>query len=742
MRVAPAVELSPEERSRLERWQDGEGRSPLRAQRARVVLLAARGMQDLQIAHRLGLHRRTVARWRGRFLAARLRGLEDRPAAMRRGRIPEEVWQAIVRSSIGSPPGHLLPSTRRLAQRFGVSHMTVRRVWEAYALQPPARVALPARPDPERPWVPWDVIGLFLQPPLAALAVTLRPAVDSARDPRRAPPALPGPQQGLPLRLGAPATRVASAFRPLAGRETHLRESGAESATLMRFLEECTRRTGPTSGIAVLLVTPSSGLPPALDRWSIRHPQLTVGALPDLPAWRLRAIELLRECGRQPGRAAQFRGMAELHRSLAQSIATYGERSGPYRWVASARELAGGEAAYRLRYELAVTAHAGFKSPASLTAIVGSTVPADQSRQMARAVLRGYLRVRAKERVTIESWTGTLEHANALVLESLRLGARPLVLYQDEPTYWAASAEVPARNLASLGEHRKAALERTDVFVSFFGPSDRERFHSLPAGTLFKLSEFQDALYEAAAKGGARAVQMAIGRVSAGSARMYGVAEEPWREELIGGTLVDPLALQRLGRAVAHRLGRAGELTIEHPNGTHLALRLAGRTPVVTDGQMSRAQAKGSWNLVTLPAGVVTVAIDESVAEGVFRSNHPSSIGLCDTVGELVDGRWEFAGGRLCSYRFATGQEFFAQSYGRAPPGRDRPASVSFGLNPRLLSAPLLEDQGLGTVTLNIGRNDHVGGRTKAPWWAWLFLRGATVRVDGQPLVLRGRYSR
>jgi hypothetical protein len=134
----------------------------------------------------------------------------------------------------------------------------------------------------------------------------------------------------------------------------------------------------------------------------------------------------------------------------------------------------------------------------------------------------------------------------------------------------------------------------------------------------------------------------------------------------------------------------------------------------------------------------VSVALDESYADGAFLANVASSCGLSDTVGEFAGGRWTFEKGRLARYSYGKGQELFAQSYERAGRGRDRPASVSIGLNPRIENAPLLEDQGLGTISLNIGRNDHIGGSTRTPWWAWLFLRGGDLAVDGKPLVRAG----
>jgi leucyl aminopeptidase (aminopeptidase T) len=431
-----------------------------------------------------------------------------------------------------------------------------------------------------------------------------------------------------------------------------------------------------------------------------------------------------------------------LSRSLIRSVATYSSQGGAFEWTARRREIAEGGAAYRLRYELAVTGHPGFKNPLHLArSMAPVSEPGGKDRSSARTVLRQYLRVQRRERVTIESWTATLDYANAFVLEALRIGARPLVLYQDEPTYWAATTEVPAGSLAHLGEHRRAALERTDVFVSFFGPSDRERFHALPAPTLFRLGEYQDALYEAAAKAGARSVQMAIGRVSDASARMYGVDVATWRRELIEGTLLSPSVLRRRARRLADRLEHGRELEVRHPNGTRLKLRLLGRKVHVADGAVRKPPVRGDWTLVTLPAGVVTVAVDESFAEGSFLSNVPCSTGLSDTVGEFRGARWTFEKGRIERFAYDEGQELFAQSYGRAREGREKPGSLSIGLNERIATSPLLEDQGLGTVGLHIGRNDHVGGKTRTPWWAWTFLRGSTVSVDGDPIVRGGQLA-
>ncbi|MFI5414905.1 MAG: helix-turn-helix domain-containing protein, partial [Candidatus Lutacidiplasmatales archaeon] len=173
MRDAPPLTLSPEERSRLTRQRSRGGSVGIRSE---LILLAADGLQDTEIALRCGLHRQTVARWRRRFRSSRLPGLTDASSAIRRGRIAEERLRTVVRSTVaGRRPGGRVWSTRSLAQEFGVSHMTVQRLWEAYRIRPKRLDATPPRADPVTGARPWDVIGLSFDGPSAALALTLRP---------------------------------------------------------------------------------------------------------------------------------------------------------------------------------------------------------------------------------------------------------------------------------------------------------------------------------------------------------------------------------------------------------------------------------------------------------------------------------------------------------------------------------------------------------------------------------------
>ena len=734
MRVAPPIVLGPEERATLHRWARGVPGRDRRALRARIVLAAADGLQDLEIGRTLGVSRLTAARWRHRFLEARLRGIE-RVAARTpgEGRIPAGRVQGIVRATAqGSSTGPRRVSTRRLARQFGVSHSTVQRVWATFGVRPSPVEAVPRRPDPVRPWEIRDVVGLYLRPPDHVIALSLGPRSDRAGPLTVLPepsPAPPLPTPGI-VPWGGDAGRPGTTGR--ASTRQRLRE-------LLRFLGEVERGIGRRVPARIVARLPSLEGEPSLRSWQARRPHVHLETTGSVEAWRTRALQALDLGGRVPSRRSSYHGRSEVTRSIGLFLSSYRESRGPFVWVARPTEVAADAAGARLRYDLSVTGPPGLKNaPGVAPAMRRSSPPDAAARAMARVILRKCLKVRPGEHVTIESWSETLEAANALVLEALRAGARPLLLYQDEPTYWAAVSESRPSQLGRVGAHLRAAIASSDVLVTFFGPSDRERFHALPTGTMFRLSAYRDSLYAAAAKAGIRAVEVALGRASPASARMYGVDLDAWKAELVAGTTVDPAWLHRRARRVARLFQTGREIEITHPNGTHLQLRLRHRRPQVSDGLVPRARPRGDWNLVQLPAGVVSVALDERSAEGSFRSNVRNSVGVFDTVGEVEGGRWTFSAGRLVRYSYDRGQELFSESYARGGAGRDRVGVLSVGLNPAIVSAPLLLDQGAGTLTLQIGRNDTAGGTNRVHWWAWLILRGADLTVDKVPVLRAG----
>jgi transposase len=76
--LAP-VTLTPDERETLQQWVQRRKTAQALALRARLILAAADGVSNREIANYLHLTEQTVSKWRRRFLSARLDGLLDEP---------------------------------------------------------------------------------------------------------------------------------------------------------------------------------------------------------------------------------------------------------------------------------------------------------------------------------------------------------------------------------------------------------------------------------------------------------------------------------------------------------------------------------------------------------------------------------------------------------------------------------------------------------------------------------------
>ena len=368
--------------------------------------------------------------------------------------------------------------------------------------------------------------------------------------------------------------------------------------------------------------------------------------------------------------------------------------------------------------------------------------PESLRRELARIMLHQSLRMKRGENLIVETWSGTLPWAESVVLEGRILGARPILWVEDEPTYWKSVDEAPAPNVGQVGSHEWAALKEADAYVYFYGPMDTAREEARPPSLERRIQAIDHEWFRLIEKHGVRTVRFDLGRTSELWAQRYGVDLDRWRRELIEGSTVDPQALQKDGARIAEVLHRGKEVTISHPNGTHLELRLVRRKPRVYDGVIDEADVRAGNVWTNLPSGVTIVAVDETFAEGTFVGDTRGVMFYQGHDSPVSAGTWTFHGGRLVKYSFSSGSEEFLRIYPKLGAGKDRPGLLSVGLNPRTSAIPLLFDQERGKVTIAIGHNSHHGGATRTPHFsAYQSIAGATLDVDGKTLVEAGELT-
>ena len=200
MRVAPAIELSSEVRLELEKLSRRRT-TPVRVvQRSRIILLAADGMQNKEIAQLLGVAPRMAALWRSRFIQLGVEGLmKDAPRPGRTPAIsPERIAQVIASTTQSKPAGATHWSRSRMAREIGISESSVGRIWRAHGLKPHRIESFKVSNDPHFAEKLDAIVGLYLNPPEHALVLSV--------DEKSQIQALDRTQPGLPLKKGRGAT--------------------------------------------------------------------------------------------------------------------------------------------------------------------------------------------------------------------------------------------------------------------------------------------------------------------------------------------------------------------------------------------------------------------------------------------------------------------------------------------------------------------------------------------------------
>ena len=166
--------LAEADRERLERLQRSPSTAAGLSQRARAVLLMADDVPGTEVARRTGYTPVQVSRIRRRFAEEGMPGLVDKPRSGRPPEMTDAKSARIVALTLKTPPAGLTHwSTRELAQRVGVSHMTVHRIWRAHALQPHRVETFKFSKDPLAEEKIRDVVGLYLNPPTNAVVVSM-----------------------------------------------------------------------------------------------------------------------------------------------------------------------------------------------------------------------------------------------------------------------------------------------------------------------------------------------------------------------------------------------------------------------------------------------------------------------------------------------------------------------------------------------------------------------------------------
>jgi transposase len=335
--------LTGEERATLQRWARRPTSAQALAQRCRIVLACAEGQTNQQVAAAEGVHQVTVGKWRARFVQRRLDGLQDeaRPGAPRT--ISDaEVEQVITRTLEEAPRDATHWSTRSMAAACGLSQTAVSRIWRAFALKPHQLESFKLSTDPLFIEKVRDIVGLYVNPPDAAVVLCLDEKSQIQALDRSAPilPLLPGtPARATHDYRRYGTTNLYAALNVASGKVISELTERHRAEEFRRFLNLIDHSVPAGLAVHVIVDNSSTHKTPAIHRWLVRHPRFTLHFTPTYASWLNLVERWFAELTERWLRRGSHRSTKELVASIRTWIGCWNDDPKPFVWHKSAEEI-------------------------------------------------------------------------------------------------------------------------------------------------------------------------------------------------------------------------------------------------------------------------------------------------------------------------------------------------------------------------------------------------------------------
>jgi transposase len=348
--VAVQVVLSDEEREVLERWARRPKSAQSLALRCQVVLACAEGATNAGVAERLGITVTTVRKWRGRFAKHRLDGVHDEPRpGAPRSVLDQDVEAVIVKTLEQSPTGATHWSTRSMAASTGMSQSAVSRIWRAFGLKPHLSESFKLSPDPLFIDKVRDIVGLYLNPPDAAIVLCVDEKSQIQALDRTSPvlPLLPGtPERRTHDYRRHGTTNLYAALDTASGKVITDLTARHRAAEFQRFLNLINRQVPDELDVHVIVDNSSTHKTPAVQRWLVRHPRFSLHFTPTYSSWLNLVERWFAELTNKWLRRGTHRSTKELEAAIRSWAANWNDNPRPFIWHKTADEILESLAAY------------------------------------------------------------------------------------------------------------------------------------------------------------------------------------------------------------------------------------------------------------------------------------------------------------------------------------------------------------------------------------------------------------
>jgi transposase len=359
--------LSPDEITRLEQWNRSGSTPQQVALRARIVLAAAQGQEDRQIAAALSVNRHSASLWRKRVRDLGIGCLWE--VAAGRGRKPvhgaEKVAQVIPATLQQKPLGATHWSTRSLAAQTAVSKNTIQRVWTEHQLKPHLRKSFKLSRDPKFLEKLTDVVGVYLTPPQNAVVLCV--------DEKSQIQALDRTQPGLPIKPGRcgtfthdykrnGTTTLFAALQMMEGRVIGECYSRHRHQEFLKFPRRLDAEFPASQTLHLILDNYGTHGHEKVRQWLVKHPRFVLHFIPTSSSWLNLVERWFGELSEKAVRRGVFRSGADFQQAIREFMQAWNGNPKPFVWTAGIEAILEKIAKCRRRLE---ETHPGSTKPVS-----------------------------------------------------------------------------------------------------------------------------------------------------------------------------------------------------------------------------------------------------------------------------------------------------------------------------------------------------------------------------------------
>lgn len=332
--------LTDAHRSQLGQWVSAHGTPQQVALRCRIVLAAAEGETNLQIAQAHSVDVKTVALWRGRFIDSGPEGLwEIAPGRGRKATYSSRKIKSIVQATTSTrPDGMTQWSCRTMADSQGVSKSTVSTIWRSHQLKPHRIKSFKLSRDAKFLEKLTDVVGLYLNPPDQALVICV--------DEKTQIQALDRTQPGLPMKKGRLGTMthdykrngttcLFAALEVLQGKVVGECFARHRHQEFLRFLRRIDAEFPGDVPLHLVMDNYGTHKHPDVQAWMKRHPRFVCHFVPTSSSWLNLVERWFGELTSKAVRRGSFSSVADLQLAITEFLNAWNHDPKPFVWTAT-----------------------------------------------------------------------------------------------------------------------------------------------------------------------------------------------------------------------------------------------------------------------------------------------------------------------------------------------------------------------------------------------------------------------